>query len=127
MYCCALLVKGCRRLACYLVSYFGMMADNNGNPIIEKLDKNNYPSWKFRVTNFFIGKGLYEFVSSEEKEPELSEPMTANELKAWKEWNAKDKKVMYWLSAVIDNICWGISEMQKVHMQLGSCLKICFL
>ena len=58
------------------------MADNSGNPMIEKLDKNNYPSWKFRVTNFLIGKGLYEFVSGEEKEPELSEPTTADELKA---------------------------------------------
>ena len=82
-----------------------MMADNSGNPIIEKLDKNNYPFWKFRVTNFLIGKGLYEFVLDEEKEPELSAPMTADELKAWKEWNAKEKKVMYWLFAVIDNTC----------------------
>ena len=59
------------------------------------------------VTNFLIGKGLYEFVLGEEKEPELSEPMTVDELKAWKEWNAKDKKVMYWLSAVIDNTMLG--------------------
>ena len=47
--------------------------------MIEKLDKNNYPSWKFRVTNFLIGKGLYEFVSGEEKELELSEPTTTDE------------------------------------------------
>ena len=57
------------------------MADNSGNPMIEKLDKNNYPSLKFRVTNFLIGKGLYEFVSGEEKEPELSEPTTADSTK----------------------------------------------
>ena len=61
------------------------MADNSGNPMIEKLDKNNYPSWKFHVTNFLIGKGLNEFVSGEENEPKLSEPTTADELKAWKE------------------------------------------
>jgi len=46
------------------------MADNSGNPIIEKLDKNNYPSWKLCVTNFLIGEGLYKFVLGEEKEPE---------------------------------------------------------
>ena len=92
------------------------MADNSGNPMIEKLDKNNYPSWKFRVTNFLIGKGLYEFVSGEEKESELSEPTTADELKAWKEWNAKGKKVMYWLSAVIDNTMLGhIRNAENSH------------
>ena len=47
--------------------------------MIEKLDKNNYPSWKFHVTIFLIGKGLYEFVSGEEKESELSELTTINE------------------------------------------------
>ena len=81
MCCCALLVKGYKRLACCLVSDFGIMADNSGNPMIEKLDKNNYPSWKFCVT-FLIGKGLYEFVLGEEKEPELSELTIVDELKA---------------------------------------------
>ena len=117
MYCYALLVKECRRLACCLVSNFGIMADNSGNPI-----KNNYPFWKFHVTNFLIGKGLYEFVSGEEKEPKLSDPTTVDELKAWKEWNAKDKKVMYWLSAIIDNTMLG--HIRNVERP---CLKICFL
>ena len=68
------------------------------------------------MTNFLIGKGLYEFVSDEEKEPELSEPTTADELKAWKEWNAKDKKVMYWLSVVIDNTMLGhIRNVESAH------------
>ena len=40
--CYALLLKGFKRLACCLVSDFGIMADNSGNPMIEKLDKNNY-------------------------------------------------------------------------------------
>ena len=68
------------------------------------------------VTNFLIGKSLYEFVSSEEKKPELSDPATANELKTWKEWNAKDKKVMDWLSAVIDNTMLGhIRNAESSH------------
>ena len=71
------------------------MADNSGNPMIEKLDKNNYPSWEVPCDKLPYWKSLYEFVSGEEKEPELSEPTTVDELKAWKEWNAKDKKVMY--------------------------------
>ena len=93
------------------------MVDNSGNPMIEKLDKNNYPSWKFHVTNFLIWKDLYDIVSGEEKESELSEPTTINELKAWKEWNAKDKKVMYWLSAVIDNTMLGhIRNAESSHV-----------
>ena len=32
------------------------MATKNGSQIVrEKLDKNNFPAWKFRITNFLMG------------------------------------------------------------------------
>ncbi|MCO5600850.1 hypothetical protein L7F22_054967 [Adiantum nelumboides] len=107
---------------------FIIMAENSGNPIIEKLDKNNYPSWKFCVKNFLIGKGLYEFVSGEETEPELSDPPpTADELKARKERNSKDKKVMYRLSAIIDKNMLGHIRNAENSYATWTILKTMFL
>jgi len=34
--------------------------------VIEKLDKNNFQVWKFRIMNFLMGKGYWEFVTSDE-------------------------------------------------------------
>jgi len=38
---------------------------------IEKLDKNNFQVWKFRIMNFLMGKGYWEFIIGDEKEPPL--------------------------------------------------------
>ena len=41
------------------------MGDNNNNVGIEKLDKNNYQPWKFRMRNYLIGKSLRGYVKGE--------------------------------------------------------------
>ena len=47
MCCFALLVKGFKRLACCLVSDFGIMADNSGNLMItEEINMQGEPSGK---------------------------------------------------------------------------------
>jgi hypothetical protein len=33
---------------------------------IEKLDKNNFQMWKFRIMNFLMGKGYWKFITSDE-------------------------------------------------------------
>jgi hypothetical protein len=43
---------------------------------IEKLDKNNFQVWKFRIMNFLMGKGYWEFITGDEKEPPLLENPT---------------------------------------------------
>ncbi len=43
---------------------------------IEKLDKNNFQVWKFRIMNFLMGKGYWEFIIGDEKEPPLPENPT---------------------------------------------------
>lgn len=84
------------------------MADNNNNVGIEKLDKNNYQPWKFRMRNYLIGKSLWDYVTRDEEEPELPEKnATADELKAWREWNEKDKKVMLLISHNVSNSMIG--------------------
>ena len=52
---------GCRSGIFLQVAGFWSMRfkmSNGFNQIVsEKLDKNNYPAWKFRMTNFLKGKG----------------------------------------------------------------------
>jgi hypothetical protein len=47
------------------------MTDNLSQIAIEKLDKNNFQVWKFRITNFLMGKGYWEFINGDETEPFL--------------------------------------------------------
>jgi hypothetical protein len=47
------------------------MADSLSQIAIEKLDKNNFQVWKFRIMNFLMGKGYWEFIISDEIEPPL--------------------------------------------------------
>jgi len=42
------------------------MVDNLSQIAIEKLDKNNFHVWKFRIMNFLMGKGYWEFITSDE-------------------------------------------------------------
>ena len=60
------------------------MSDNINTVGIEKLDKNNYQPWKFRMRNYLIGKSLWGYVTGEEKEPVLpTQSATTDDLKAW--------------------------------------------
>ena len=72
------------------------MANKSNNVGIEKLDKNNYQPWNFKMMNYLIGKSLRGYVTGEEVEPRLpTQNVSVEELKAWKTWNEKDKKVMF--------------------------------
>ncbi len=47
------------------------MADGLFQVAIEKLDKNNFKLWKFWIMYFLMGKGYWECVISDEKEPPI--------------------------------------------------------
>jgi hypothetical protein len=47
---------------------------------IEKLDKNNFQVWKFRIMNFLMGKGYWEFITSDENELPLPENPTQQQI-----------------------------------------------
>ena len=71
---------------------------------IEKLDKDNLQPWKFRMRSYLIGKDLWGFVIGEYKEPILStRDVTTKELKVWKTWNEKDKRVMFLIAQNVSN------------------------
>jgi len=88
------------------------MSDGVNQIVGELLDKNNFHVWKFRMTNFLMGKGFWEYVEGEHEEPpELPETdATAAEVKALKDWNQGARKVLYWLSM-------SVSETMIGHIQ----------
>ena len=60
--------------------------------------------------NFLMGKGYWEFVTSDETEPPLLENPTQQQIQAYKTWHEKAKKVLYWRSV-------SESDSMIVHIQ----------
>jgi hypothetical protein len=52
------------------------MADGLFQIAIDKLNKNNFQVWKFRIMNFLMGKGYWEFITGDEKKRPLPENPT---------------------------------------------------
>jgi len=52
------------------------MANGLSQIAIEKLNKNNFQVWNFRIMNFLMGKGYWEFIIGDETKPPLSENPT---------------------------------------------------
>ncbi len=86
------------------------MADGLSQIAIEKLDKNNFQVWKFKIMNFLMGKGYWEFITGDEKEPLLLENPTQQQIQANKSWHEKARKVLYWLFV-------SVSDSMIVHIQ----------
>ena len=96
------------------------MGENSNTVGIEKLDKNNYQPWKFRIRNYLIGKSLWGFVTGEENEPRLPlQNATTDELKAWKTWNEKDKKVMFLISQNVKRHDWAYTGLGYIQGCMG--------
>ena len=87
------------------------MANNDGisGLISEKLDKNNFHAWKFRMTNFLMGKGYWEYIEGDLKNaPDLLETSASvTQVKAFEDWNQGARKVMYWLFVSIHDSMIG--------------------
>jgi len=86
------------------------MANGLSQIAVEKLHKNNFQVWKFRIMNFLMGKGYWEFITSDEKEPPLLENPPQQQIQANKNWHEKVGKVLYWLSV-------SVSDSMIVHIQ----------
>ena len=86
-----------------------MSSDNINQIVAEKLDKNNFHAWRFRFTNFLMGKGYWHYIDGEwEETPELPENNpTAAQVKAYKDWNQGARKVMHWISVSIQDTMNG--------------------
>jgi hypothetical protein len=86
------------------------MADGLSQIVIKKLDKNNFQMWKFTIMNFMMGKGYWEFIIGDEKEPPPLKNPTQQQIQANKTWHGKTRKVLYWLSM-------NVSDSMIVHIQ----------
>ena len=83
------------------------MAESFNHIVSDKLDRNNYPAWKFNMTNFLQGKGYWDYIEGDnETAPECPEEnASAEQKKALKDWTQGKSIVMYWLSmSVIDGM-----------------------
>lgn len=91
------------------------MSDGINQIVSENLDKRNFHAWKFKMTNFLMGKGFWDYVEGEnEGPPELPEEnATTIEIKAFKDWNQGARKVMYWLSVNVTDTMIG--HIQDAH------------
>ncbi len=58
------------------------MADDLFQIAIDKLDKNNFQVWKFRIMNFLMGRGYWEFIIGDETEPLFLENPTQQQIQA---------------------------------------------
>ena len=80
-----------------------MSGENINQIVAEKLDKNNFHAWKFRMINFLMGKGYWEYIEGENEEvPQIpKQNATTAKFEAFKDWNQGAMKVMHWLSISI--------------------------
>ncbi|MCO5595325.1 hypothetical protein L7F22_049366 [Adiantum nelumboides] len=84
--------------------------DEISDLVSDKLDKNNFHAWKFRMTNFLMGKGYWDYIDGDqEKMPKLPADVnpTADQIKAFKDWNQGAKKVMYWMFVSVQDTIIG--------------------
>jgi hypothetical protein len=86
------------------------MADGFSQIAIEKLDKNNFQVWKFRIMNFLMGKGYWEFITGDDIEPPLLENHAQQQIQTNKTWHEKIRKILYWLFV-------NVSNSMIVHIQ----------
>jgi hypothetical protein len=71
------------------------MADGLSQIAIGKLNMNNFQVWKFRIMNFFMGKGYCKFITNDEKYFFLPKKPTQKQIQANKTWHEKVRKVLY--------------------------------
>jgi len=79
------------------------MAKSFSQIVIEKLNKNNFQVWKFRIMNFLMGKGYWEFIIGDDTEPPLPKNPTQQQIQANKTWHEKARKVLYWFFVTMSN------------------------
>jgi len=101
------------------------MANSFSQITIEKLDKNNFQVWKFRIMNFLMGKGYWEFITGDEKEPPFLENPTQQQIQANKTWHEKARKVLYWLSiSAFDSMIVHIQDVKSPKQAWDTLVKM---
>ncbi|KAH7331310.1 hypothetical protein KP509_20G025700 [Ceratopteris richardii] len=86
----------------------------------DKLKKNNFHAWSFRMMNFLMGKGYWKYVEGDNEHlvsplpPQLPQRnQAAQQLRAYEPWKQEAWKVMYWLSTSIQDSMMGHIQNAK--------------
>ncbi|KAH7403968.1 hypothetical protein KP509_15G002600 [Ceratopteris richardii] len=98
------------------------MGDNIAQIVDDKLNKDNYHIWSYRMENFLMGKGLWGLVNGEDECHELPENPNAEEQKEYKTWIEKSKKVLHWISICISESL--IPHIMKIYDYVAKIRKI---
>ena len=69
------------------------MSQNLFTIVSEKLEKDKFQAWKFKMKIFLMKKGVRHFINNDEQELVLGATPTIVELKISKEWHEKARKV----------------------------------
>jgi hypothetical protein len=81
--------------------------------------------WKFKIMNFLMGKGYWEFITGDEKEPFLLENPTQQQIQANKTWHEKTMKVLYWFFvSVSDSMIMHIQDAKSPKQAWDTLVKI---
>ena len=76
----------------------------------EKLDRNNFQSWKYKMQSFLKGKGFWELVTGEEVEPLMPHNAIPVQVQAHKNWTKSANKVLHYFA-----IC--VTDSMLCHIQ----------
>ena len=68
-----------------------MASDSLSQIVTEKIDKNNFQAWKFRMTNFLMEKGYWKFITGNEGELVLPNVPNKQEMQAFKGLHERQK------------------------------------
>jgi hypothetical protein len=75
--------------------------------------------------NFLMGKGYWEFIIDDEKDPLLLENPTQQQIQANKTWHEKATKVLYWLFvSVFDLMIMHIQNAKSPKQAWDSLVKM---
>ncbi|KAH7387954.1 hypothetical protein KP509_16G050300 [Ceratopteris richardii] len=90
----------------------------------DKLDKNNFHAWRFKMMNFLMGKGYWKYIEGENKNARQLQERNwiADQLRAYVEWNQGAQKVMYWLSVSIQDSMIGHIQDAKTPKEAWNSL-----
>ncbi|MCO5600454.1 hypothetical protein L7F22_054567 [Adiantum nelumboides] len=86
--------------------------ESNMQIVSEKLTKDNFHAWNFRITNYVKGKGYWDYVEGANEAPPIIPDTGASteQVKSLKDWHQGSAKVMYWLFVTVSNSIVGHIE-----------------
>jgi hypothetical protein len=75
--------------------------------------------------NFLMGKGYWEFITTDEKKPPLPKNPTQQQIQANKTWHEKVRKILYWIFvSVFDSMIMHIQDAKSPKQAWDTLVKM---